>query len=157
MARILLLSFFFCACFPSASETGVLEGQFAPLIQGVDLQGQARSIGEGGDKPVLLVFWASWCLPCREEVPSVNALVETYGDRVTILGVNMGEAAVVASRSAEELGMRYPSLLDSQSKIASAWRVRTLPLGVVLDRERRIQFRGHGLPTQPTVLLDGLL
>ena len=156
MGRILFLGLLFQACFPSSPETGVLEGQIAPRIEGVDLQGQERSTA-GVEKPVLLVFWASWCLPCREEVPAVNALVETYGERVTILGINMGESRAIASRVSEELGMRYPSLLDAESSIASDWRVRTLPLGVVLDNKGRIQFRGHGLPPQPTVLLDGLL
>lgn len=156
MGRILFLGLLLQACFPSTLETGVLEGQIAPRIDGVDLQGQERST-EPTEKPVLLVFWASWCLPCREEVPAVNALVEAYGERVTILGINMGENAAVANRVSEELGMHYPSLQDPQSKIASDWRVRTLPLGVVLDMEGRIQFRGHGLPSQPTVLLDGLL
>ncbi|MEE2750567.1 MAG: TlpA disulfide reductase family protein [Myxococcota bacterium] len=152
----LLVSLFLWGCV-GPSPTGVLEGEVAPQTKGGALDGSTVVVQSEGGRPALLVFWASWCLPCRAEVPHVNAIVEQYGDRVEVIGINMGEPEAKVRESAQALGMRYPTLVDPQSEISSLWRVRSLPLGVVLDANGRIRFRGNGLPGQPTTLLDGLL
>jgi len=138
-------------------ERGVLEGQLAPALTGATLSGKSLSVETMQPKPVLLVFWASWCGPCKKEVPLLHSLMDQYGDSISVVGVNMGEPVTQARVAAQELGMRYPSLLDLDGSVSSAWRVRTLPLGVILDGSGRIRFRGNGLPHQPTVLLDGLI
>lgn len=139
------------------TSTGVLEGEVAPKTRGTTIQGTQIVVQSKGERPALLVFWASWCLPCRAEVPHVNAIVEQYGDSVEVIGINMGEPVAKALETSRALQMRYPSLLDPESELSSLWRVHTLPLGVVLDVDGRIRFRGNGLPQRTTILLDGLL
>ncbi len=146
-----------CLACGEVEERGVLETQLAPRVVARTLTGGSLSLQAQQPKPVLLVFWASWCLPCRKEVPQLHALMDQYGDSISVIGVNMGEPVGKAQAAATEMGMRYPSLLDTDGAIASNWRVRTLPLGIILDGDGRIRFRGNGLPHQPTVLLDGLV
>ncbi len=74
-----------------------------------------------------------------------------------VFGTHMGVPESKVRESASILEVRYPILLDPQSEISSLWRVRSLPLGVVLDVAGRARFRGNGLPKHPTILLDGLL
>jgi peroxiredoxin len=92
-----------------------------------------------------------------KEIPHFNALVQEYGDKVKVLGVNMGESEAVVYRTQKQKGMRYDSLMDVKGEIASAWRVRKLPLMLVVDKQGRIRFRGLATQHQTTVLLDSLV
>jgi predicted transcriptional regulator len=91
------------------------------------------------------------------EIPHLNSLVEEYGDAVKVLGVNMGENEAIVYMTQKQKGMQYSSVLDVSGVIASAWRVRKLPMMLVLDKEGRIRFRGLGTEQQLTLLLDSLV
>jgi len=138
-----------------ASGVGIREGNLAPSFSALSLDGKAVTSEDLAGKPSVLVFWASWCGPCRAEVPHVNEVAESYGDAVNVMGINLGESPTDAKKMAGM--MKYPSLLDPQSSIGTSYRVSTIPLVVILDGEGRIRYRGTGLPRQPHTLLDGLL
>ena len=80
-----------CLACGEVEERGVLETQLAPRVVARTLTGGSLSLQAQQPKPVLLVFWASWCLPCRKEVPQLHALMDQYGDSISVIGVNMGE------------------------------------------------------------------
>ncbi|MEC7948610.1 MAG: TlpA disulfide reductase family protein, partial [Myxococcota bacterium] len=71
----------------NSPEIGPQEGRRAPDIQAASLSGEAVSLDAWRGAPVVVVFWASWCGPCRQEVPEIAALQEHYGDRIHLLGV----------------------------------------------------------------------
>ena len=155
--RSLFLTFMILACSASPPERGVLEGEIAIGLSGPVRGGEEVSLSAFRGVPVVLVFWASWCAPCMAEIPHLNALVEEYGDGVKVLGVNMGENEAIVYMTQKQRGMQYSTVMDVSGEIASAWRVRKLPMMLVLDKEGRIRFRGLGTQQQLTLLLDSLV
>lgn len=155
--RGLLFILLMAACAAAPAERGVLEGEHAIPLQGSIRGGGELALQSLQGTPVVLVFWASWCAPCMKEIPHFNALVQEYGAAVKVLGVNMGETEAHVFMTQKQKGMRYESLLDVKGSIASAWRVRKLPLMIVVDKTGRIRFRGLATPHQVTLLLDSLV
>lgn len=155
--RSLFLTIMILACSARPPETGVLEGEMAIGLQGPLRGGEEVSLSSFRGIPVVLVFWASWCAPCMAEIPHLNSLVEEYGEAVKVLGVNMGENEAIVYMTQKQKGMQYSSILDVSGLIASAWRVRKLPMMLVLDKEGRIRFRGLGTEQQLVLLLDSLV
>jgi cytochrome c biogenesis protein CcmG, thiol:disulfide interchange protein DsbE len=86
----------------------------ATLLDGLDLTClDGGSVSPGIPTPVIINIWASWCEPCREEVPHLRQLAKKYGDRVSILGIDVEEASVGKGRAfAREIGMLWPNLYD---------------------------------------------
>jgi cytochrome c biogenesis protein CcmG/thiol:disulfide interchange protein DsbE len=132
---------------------GPAVGQRAPTVSLPVVGGGAvASIGDEG--PALLVFWASWCGPCRAEAPAVAALATARSGRLRVQHVNLGEPGHVADRAAAELGIAPPVLLDPDGAAMRAYAVDALPLHVLIDGEGVVRHRGPTLP--PDSLLDGV-
>jgi thiol-disulfide isomerase/thioredoxin len=144
-----------CGGGDAGGRVGVREGNLAPEFSALSLDGKAVTLQDLAGKPAVLVFWASWCGPCRQEMPHVNELVRAYGDQIRVMGINLGEAPDVVAGVAG--AMDYPVLLDERSTIAGRYAVRTIPLVVVLDAAGRIRYRGNGLPQRSHALIDWLL
>ena len=157
MRRALVWTSLLLACNAPVIERGVQEGELAVDLAGAVRGGTDWSLTQNLGKPTVVVFWASWCAPCMEEIPHLNALTQTYGDRIQLMGVNMGEAEPMVYMTQRQQGMEYESLLDSDGRLASAWRVRKLPLLLVIDAEGRIRFRGIATEQELKVLLDSLV
>ena len=155
--RRLFIALIFLACSSAPPARGVLEGELAIPLSGTIRGGEKSSLSELRGKTVVLVFWASWCGPCMSEIPHLNALVEEYGEDLKVLGINMGENEAMVYMTQKQKGMAYESLMDPKGEIASAWRVRKLPLMLVVDTEGRIRFRGVGTEQQLKLLLDSLV
>ena len=106
-----------------------------------DTEGRSRSLGEFHGKVVVLNFWATWCAPCREEMPAFQRLQERWGERgVQFVGISAEEGAKVAA-FAKGLGVRYPLWVggDEVSELSRRLGNRdgVLPHTVVLDPEGR--------------------
>jgi cytochrome c biogenesis protein CcmG/thiol:disulfide interchange protein DsbE len=85
---------------------------------------------------VLINFWASWCGPCRSEMPEFQAAYERYRDQgFTILAVNQGEAEATATAFAQRLGLTFPIVLDHRGEASDLYGVRALPTSFFVDRE----------------------
>jgi thiol-disulfide isomerase/thioredoxin len=105
----------------------------------------------------MLVFWASWCGPCRTEAPDVARVAQSYGDRIHVVGVNAGEDPSVAMAASRQMNMSWPVVLDSSGAIRNAYQVSSIPLVLVIDSDGRVRHRNNGIPTDIHRLLDGLL
>ncbi|HCH65551.1 MAG: hypothetical protein CL927_09200 [Deltaproteobacteria bacterium] len=140
----------------SEAPTGPREGQRAPSFSVGTIDGSGISIPSEEERPSLVVFWASWCGPCRREAVEVAEIVRSYGDRVGVFSINSGEDPTKVKLTAREWGMTWPVGLDPKGAVSRAFEVDALPLVVVLDRDGMIRFRGNGLPSEPHRLLDGL-
>ena len=132
-------------------------GNPAPPIEGVQLGGAPFSLAALRGRPVVLVFWASWCGPCRREVPSLSALAEDYGDQIALIGINAGEDPPTAAQAAAAWGLSWPVVFDPDGRTQADYEVDALPLVLILDRDGKIQARGFGLPEDTRALLDELL
>jgi peroxiredoxin len=116
-----------------------------PALRLADAQGRNHRLSDYRGKVVLLNFWATWCEPCRDELPSIERLRATLaGKPFVVLAVQMGGSARTARDVAEELGLRFPLLLDRDSKVSEAWGVNLLPTSILIGRDGAIAFRHAG-------------
>ena len=98
-------------------------------------------------KVVLINFWATWCPPCRKELPSMERLWQQFSkEDFMVLAINVGEDAdtIFAFTGTLEPALGFPLLLDRDSAVLKAWPVRGLPTTFVLDREGRVVYRAVG-------------
>lgn len=114
-------------------------GKPAPALQASDLQGRTWRLADLRGKVVLVNFWASWCEPCRAEMPSLQHLAQTHADCLLVLTVNFKEAPAVALRFAQRMGLGLPVLPDLQGGMARAWGVKVFPSTVVLGSDGRVR------------------
>jgi cytochrome c biogenesis protein CcmG, thiol:disulfide interchange protein DsbE len=96
------------------------------------------SLAEHRGKVVFLNFWASWCQPCREEIPLLREFQSDLGERGTVLGVTFKDDPEASRRFAERYGLNYPSLRDSKLELAPEYGTRALPETFVIDPQGRV-------------------
>jgi peroxiredoxin len=112
------------------------------------LRSLARSnvrLSEHLGQVVLLNFWATWCGPCRQEMPQLDALYTKYQRAgFVIFGINIDEDADHAAEMARTLGVRYPLLFDSRKDVSRAYRLDSMPLTVLIDREGVVRYVSEG-------------
>ena len=110
-------------------------GKPTPPLGLVDLDGKTWHLGALKGRPVLLNFWASWCAPCRAEMPSLE-LAATRHERagLIVLSVNYQEAVPTIRQFLEVLPFTLPILLDAKGEIAALWTPRVFPTTVLIDR-----------------------
>ncbi|WP_423225610.1 TlpA disulfide reductase family protein [Candidatus Amarolinea aalborgensis] len=100
------------------------------------LDGQSVRLADWHGQPVVLNFWATWCPPCRAEMPALQAAAQAYGDQgVRVLGVNQAEEANQVAGFMQTLGLDFPVLLDRDAAVSQLYRVRSLPTTFFIDRE----------------------
>ncbi|MFL6663353.1 MAG: TlpA family protein disulfide reductase [Rhizobacter sp.] len=94
---------------------------------------------------VLVNFWATWCGPCRQEMPHLNRLYEKYrGSGFVLLGVNVDDDVRNAADIAAKLNVRFPVLLDTDKKVSRLYDMSTMPSTVVIDREGKVRYIHRG-------------
>jgi peroxiredoxin len=112
-----------------------------PALALKDLSGRAHTLADYRGKVVLLNFWATWCEPCREEMPSMRTLRERLAGRAfEVVTVNYGEAASRARDFLERERLDLVTLLDPGQETARAWRVRVLPGSFLIDADGRVRY-----------------
>lgn len=94
---------------------------------------------------VLVNFWATWCGPCREEMPQLNGLYEKYRKSgFVLLGVNIDDDPRTALATAQKLAVAFPVLLDTDKKVSKLYDLSTMPSTVVIDRDGKVRFLHRG-------------
>jgi len=125
-------------------------GDIIPSFTGTDMDGKPIDLATViGKEPVMLVFWASWCPNCTQEVPKVNTLYKKYAARnMTFIGVNVGFNDSVARARAfmEKTKMFYPVLFDKKGNVAKQYKVQGVPTVIVADAKGRVVFKNYGVP-----------
>ena len=93
----------------------------------------------------MINFWATWCGPCRVEMPHLARLYDKYrGSGFTVLAVNIDEDPYKAANLAKQLGMRFPVLLDKEKKVSRLYDLSTMPSTILVDREGRVRYVHRG-------------
>jgi peroxiredoxin len=138
-------------CGPVDAPGVARRGQAAPDFALPTLEGETARLSDFRGRPILLNFWNSWCPPCRTEMPELQRVQETLGERVVILAVNLlyQEDNLDEVRAfVREAGISFPILLDGQGQVAGEYRVHSLPTSFFLDAEGRIYLVQVGPMTQ---------
>lgn len=126
---------------------GVEVGYQAPEFRLQRLTGEGElALSELRGKVVLLTFWASWCVPCRHEVPALEAgWKERQGEDFTIVGLSIDNEADDAREFLKMFPVTYPLLLDpAGAMVANPWGAQSIPLSVVLDKDGVVRRRHLG-------------
>ena len=112
-----------------------------------DLAGDVHSLQRYRGSVVFLNFWATWCGPCRTEMPDLQQLHDDLGDEAhfAMLAINLQEDAVQVRRFAGELGLSFQILLDSSGETSAAYGARTLPMSYIIDKDGAILARIIGV------------
>ena len=130
-----------------------LVGQPAPEIATTDLDGRPVRLSALRGRPVVVNFWASWCVPCREEFPLFRAAREEHAaDGLEILGVVHDDSVDAARAFAREQEATWPLLDDRDDAIYAAYQVAGLPQTYYVDREGIVRGVSFGPP--PSGALD---
>ena len=124
-------------------------GETAPDFTLLDLDGKVVRLSDFRGKIVVLNFWATWCVPCRQEFPELVNLYEVNMDRgLVVVGVNLREARGTVSKFAGNFGAKYPIVIDVDGSVASQYRVLGLPQTWFVDREGVLRSQVVGLLTK---------
>lgn len=128
-------------------QVGTSIGQIAPdfELESVREPGKRFRLSDyRGKKPVVINFWASWCAPCREEMPQLERAYTSGGGSFEILAVNLQEDRGPALAFMNELRITFPGLLDPQGTVKKMYNVFTQPVSFFIDREGVIRDRKFG-------------
>lgn len=145
----------------TAVTTGSAQmGQLAPDFSLPTLGGGETNLSDYAGQVVLVNFWATWCPPCKAEMPDINAYYEArQDDGLVVLAVNAQEDPATVSSFIEATGFSFPVLLDSDGRVEQQYQVRSFPMTFVIDRDGRVVYVHNGLisPDVLTAVLDPLL
>jgi peroxiredoxin len=135
-----------CSALAATSLAGSgLTGQQAPDFALKSSGGENLRLSEYRGDVVMVNFWATWCGPCRQEMPLLDELYTRY-QRVgfTLLGVNIDDDSRKAMNMVSELGVNFPVLFDSRKEVSKLYQVDAMPVTVIIDREGNIRFVHQG-------------
>jgi thiol-disulfide isomerase/thioredoxin len=113
-----------------------------------DINGKKVSLSDFKGKVILLDFWATWCVPCKAEIPGFIELQKKYGaEGLQIIGLSVDDSAAMAKKYSDEMKMNYPILLaEGKEDILKAYDpIPSIPVSVVIDRQGRIAARHLGI------------
>jgi thiol-disulfide isomerase/thioredoxin len=117
----------------------------APDFTLKSLAGKNLKLSEMRGNVVLINFWASWCGPCRQEMPLLNNLHNKYAPLgFTVIGVNVEEKTENARGFIKDTPVDFPILLDNRNQVSKLYKVVAMPTTVVVDRDGNMRFLHHG-------------
>lgn len=124
---------------PAASGATVASvpevGRPAPDFTASDLDGRPVRLSDLRGKPVLINFWATWCPPCREEMPQIEAFYRRHRDQVEVLGVGVGETAEQVRAFLKDNPYSWRFVVDPDLKVADRYRVFGIPVSYFIDKD----------------------
>ncbi len=119
--------------------------QVAPDFTLHSLSGENLRLQEFRGKVVLINFWASWCGPCRQEMPILDRIHKRYEPAgFTVLGVNVESEQDKARKIADRLGVSFPLLFDTGQQVSEDYDLKSMPYTVLVDRDGKIRYIHHG-------------
>ncbi|MGD8175125.1 TlpA disulfide reductase family protein [Marinimicrobium sp. ARAG 43.8] len=117
----------------------------APDFTLESFEGESISLADQRGKVVMLNFWASWCAPCRKEMPLLDAMYQEYEeDGFVLLGVNVEQNTEAAKAFLEKLPVSFPILADPSSEVSRRYQVNAMPTTVVVDARGQVRHVNRG-------------
>jgi len=129
------------ACVPSAP----VAAEPAPPLSGPGLDGKTVSLSDYAGKVVLVDFWATWCDPCKEEIPELGKLHEKLGPKgFVVLGASMDEETKEVAPFAKKAKIAYPVIVTGSERAQKGWIVPGLPTAYLVGRDGKMRGRWFG-------------
>jgi thiol-disulfide isomerase/thioredoxin len=130
----------------------------APAFTLMSRSGKPVSLGQFKGNVVMINFWASWCGPCRQEMPLLDAIYKQYKDLgFTLIGVNVEPDSQAANHWLQQTPVSYPILYDTQSKVDKLYQVQAMPTTVIIDRQGMVRYVHRGyLPGDENAYLNSI-
>ncbi len=120
----------------AGGSQGLRIGGRAPDFRLSDLDGQSVALSGFLGEPVLVNFWATWCPPCRIEMPHLQAVFEEWSsDDLVLLSINTGEDASTVRQFMQDNGYTFPVLLDIDAGVSEKYHIRSIPASFFIDRD----------------------
>jgi cytochrome c biogenesis protein CcmG/thiol:disulfide interchange protein DsbE len=133
-----------------------LAGKAAPDFTLTDLSGHVVRLADFRGRPLLVYFWASWCIPCRTEFPIVKSALQAHAaDGLGVLGIVFKDAPEAARSFMSAQGASWPALADPDGAVAAAYSVSAPPMTFYIDAAGIVRLVSFGPP--PAGSLEGLL
>ena len=140
---VLLCAFLVAAA--GAQDLRPWAGGATPPLTLRDLEGRPHRLEDYRGKVILVNFWATWCEPCREEMPSIRKLRQSLaGEPFMVLAVNLAEPESRIKHYLEKVPLDFPVLLDRDTAVAKAWGARILPATFIVGPDGLIHFSHTG-------------
>ena len=122
-----------------------LSGDPAPALVLKDVNGTTHDLASYRGRVVLINFWATWCVPCRDEMPSIQKLRDRLaGKPFVVFAVNVDEPDSRVRNFLNETRLDLPTLLDQNKTVTRAWGVRVMPTTFIVGRDGRLRYRAVG-------------
>jgi thiol-disulfide isomerase/thioredoxin len=112
-----------------------------PKLIAQDLSGQTWDVSALSGKVVVLNFWATWCAPCKEELPTLQTLHDMSDGDTLVLTVNVREPAARAARYMQSTGMTLPVISDTKGELAKRWGVSVYPTTLLIAPDGQVRWR----------------
>jgi peroxiredoxin len=129
-------------------------GEAAPDFKLTTLDGKPVTLADyKGKKPLMLVFWATWCPVCKKEIPQINRMAADFGPKgLAVLAVNVGvnDSAAKAAAYRDKYGLDYPVAFDEGSTVTRAFGVAGTPTILIADKNGIVRYRGSAVPEDLT-------
>jgi peroxiredoxin len=140
-----LLGLIFSVVAATSLASSGLTGQAAPDFALKSSTGDNLRLSEFRGDVVMINFWATWCGPCRQEMPLLDELYQRY-ERVgfSLLGVNIDDDSRKAMNMISELGVNFPVLFDNTKEVSKLYQVDAMPVTVIVDRDGNVRYVHQG-------------
>ncbi len=127
-----------------SQPTAPYEGNLAPDFTLPGLSGDTLSLNDYRGKPILINFWASWCPPCRSELPALQAAYTKYGNDIGFVAVDVKENRDTVAAFIDDMGLTFPVALDAEGQIAQLYEIRGTPTTVFVAADGTVTARHVG-------------
>jgi thiol-disulfide isomerase/thioredoxin len=116
-------------------RTPLTVGSPAPEFTLPVLDGTEQALSDLRGTPVLINFWATWCIPCREEMPLLEQTAKQYSGRLVVVGINAGEEEAQVKPFLKEVGVTIPVWMDRDQSVSDRYFVRNFPMTLFIDEK----------------------
>jgi peroxiredoxin len=125
---------------------GVSVGQYAPDFTLKNPESNSVSLSDYTGKPIVMIFWATWCPYCEQEIPALKTVYQNYHQQgLVVLAINTGDSASQVKKYQSEHNITYPILLDSNKKISTQYRVSGVPFYYLINANGKIIYAASGM------------
>ncbi len=142
----------------SANAVALDAGEPMPAVRAARLGEPASSVGGEAlhGKVVYVDFWASWCVPCRQSMPALEALYRKHeADGFAVIGVSKDVNEADALRFVERVAVGFPLVMDTDDRLARAFGVKAMPSGYLIDRKGIVRRVHRGFTSETASALEG--